>query len=246
VKVSAGACLNLVLLPGMDGTGALFEGFISVLPKEFQVHVAKYPSDRFLPYSELAGLVEELIRRLDNVVLVAESFSAPLAINLAASRSSNLIALVICAGFASSPVGAWVCRFVPLLETVLRIPAAQFLFGCFLVGAKAPKSLRAALRKSVRSVPASVLAARLRAILECDVRQELLRVAVPILYVRAGKDRLVRKRCYREIKRLRPDTVLQTIRAPHLVLQTQPAKAAEAISSFLRRVTGPDLRSDQG
>lgn len=39
---------KLVLLPGMDGTGELFAGFVTALPDTFETTTIKYPSDNCL------------------------------------------------------------------------------------------------------------------------------------------------------------------------------------------------------
>jgi pimeloyl-ACP methyl ester carboxylesterase len=58
------------------------------------------------------------------------------------------------------------------------------------------------------------------------------------MYIQAESDRLVRAESLREIQRLRPDTVLALIPAPHLVLQREPQKAAEIIVRFIRQLAG--------
>ena len=59
-----------------------------------------------------------------------------------------------------------------------------------------------------------------------------------MMYIEAEGDRLVRAECLREIQRLRPDTVLASIPAPHLVLQREPQKAAEIIVRFMHQLPG--------
>src|SRR6476646_5995820 len=98
---------KLVLLPGLDGTGNLFAEFIAVLPSGFQVITARYPTTGSLSYSQLAPLVRHATPTSDPFVLVAESFSTPLAIQIAAEDLPNMKALVLCAGFATSPVRGW-------------------------------------------------------------------------------------------------------------------------------------------
>ena len=51
---------TLVLLPGLDGTGALFADLISELPPALSVNIARYPTQRFLSYSELVPCVQEV------------------------------------------------------------------------------------------------------------------------------------------------------------------------------------------
>ena len=45
--------VSLVVLPGLDGTGQLFEDFVSALGKDIEVIVVSYPPDKLLDYAEL-------------------------------------------------------------------------------------------------------------------------------------------------------------------------------------------------
>ncbi len=45
--------MNLVLLPGLDGTGELFRPFIEILPKDINALVISYPGNIKLSYEEL-------------------------------------------------------------------------------------------------------------------------------------------------------------------------------------------------
>ena len=106
------------------------------------------------------------------------------------------------------------------------------------MGNNPPASLEANFRKSLREVNAEVLAARLRAILNCDAREELRRTKIPLLYIQAERDRLVPPESFEEIQRIRPDAALVKIpSAPHLVLQREPKKCAEAILNFMQGLT---------
>jgi hypothetical protein len=44
---------QLVLLPGLDGTGELFGPFLKVIPQSWPRRVVSYPVDRVLSYWEL-------------------------------------------------------------------------------------------------------------------------------------------------------------------------------------------------
>src|SRR6478609_6980467 len=78
----AGAVTTLVL-PGLDGTGALLAPFARAMPEGAQVRIASYPADEPLGYQALA---DRLSRDLapGPLALVAESFAGPLALRLAA------------------------------------------------------------------------------------------------------------------------------------------------------------------
>lgn len=226
---------TLVLLPGLDGTGNLFTNFVSTLPPAFSTRIVRYPTDRFLSYTELLSCVLDVIPTTDSFVVLAESFSTPLAVKLAAAQPANLAGLVICAGFITNPVGSWLLHLEALVRpSFFRVPPPGFVIDHFLIGAQAPHDLRDAVRHTLRSVSPEVMALRVRAIMACDAREELVQVQVPTLYLQAKYDRLVKERCFEEIQRLKRDTVLASIPAPHFVLQREPDKAVDLIVNFVR------------
>ena len=77
------AKVSLILLPGMDGTGQLFEPLVSALAGEFEIKVVTYPTSTPLGYSELEAIAREAIPKEGSYVILGESFSGPIAIALA-------------------------------------------------------------------------------------------------------------------------------------------------------------------
>ena len=232
----------LVLLPGLDGTGSLFADFLSALPRTLNTMIATYPRHRFMSYSELLPCVRDLIPTAEPFVLVAESFSSPLAVMCAAMHPPNLAGLVLCAGFVTNPIRAWSLPAKVLVRPLsFRLSPPDLILEHFLIGADAPPALKLAVRQAVHCVSPTVLARRVHAVLDCDARRDLTRVDVPMLYIQAANDRLVRAESFAEIQRLHSDTILASISAPHLVLQREPHKAAETIVGFIER-----LASDKG
>jgi len=182
----------------MDGTGKLFEKFAQTLDATYQIEIVRYPVDQCLSYLELEGLVQAAFPLTGSFVVIAESFSSPLAVLCAARRPSNLKGLVLCAGFVSAPVRGWrnfLCHYFAPLGFVKSLP--DFIAIFFLVGLNAPTSLLAAVRSAISSVKPEVLVDRVHTTLMCDVRSELLKVTVPILYLRAKQDRLIGASCLR-------------------------------------------------
>ena len=225
---------TLVLLPGLDGTGELFASFVSALPPTLDAKITRYPADRFLSYAELSSFVLDTIPRNQPFVLLAESFSTPLAVRLAATNPSNLRGLVICAGFIKNPVSGWMLRMKAFVQPALfRIPLPRFVLEHFLIGTHPPRELRDAVRRTMRSVPPHVIALRVRAVLACDASEDFVRVRVPTLYLQAEQDRLVRKSSFVDIQQLKRDTVFASIPAPHFLLQREPRKAADLIAHFV-------------
>jgi pimeloyl-[acyl-carrier protein] methyl ester esterase len=229
----------LVVLPGLDGTGTLFADLVSELPRTLKINIARYPTETFLSYSELVPWVEEAIPSNSSFLLVAESFSTPLAAKLAATRPPNLAGVVLCAGFATNPVGGWSLLVRALARPLLfRISPPRLVLEHFLIGANPPNALEAGVRQALRLVNPEVMAERVRAVLDCDAREDLARTTIPMMYIQADGDRLVRAGYFSEIQRLRPDTMLASIAAPHLVFQREPRKSAEAIICFIEQLPG--------
>ena len=114
-----------------------------------------------------------------------------------------------------------------------RISPPRFVIEHFLIGAHAPRELRDDVRRTLRSISPEVVALRVRAVMACDVSDQLVRVRVPTLYLQAEQDRLVSESSFQEIQELKPDTVLVSIAAPHFVLQREPCKAADLIAHFV-------------
>jgi pimeloyl-ACP methyl ester carboxylesterase len=221
----------------MDGTGSLFKDFIAALPNGLETVTVRYPPDESLSYPELENFVRAACPISGPFVLLAESFSTPLAIRYAASNPGNFEGLVLCAGFATSPVSGW-RRFLGslLAPLMFRAPLPDLAAKLWLVGPDASPSLLAAVRSAVSSVQSRVLAARLRAVLRCDVRAELGRVAVPVLYIQAQQDRLVSASCLEELRRIKPQIAVTVLEGPHLLLQREPRRAAEVVAGFAQHL----------
>jgi pimeloyl-ACP methyl ester carboxylesterase len=233
---------HLVLLPGLDGTGELFVDFIAALPESWTATTVTYPSDRFLSYTDLHPFVAASASQLERFVLVAESFSTPLAVWYAATNPPNLAGVVICAGFVRNPLHGWSGAVKALAKPWLfKLKPPRTIVEYFLLGKHAPSGLRQSLHYALQKVSPDVLSGRLQEVLDCDARDDLRRTTVPLLYLEATYDRLLSSSCKNEFSRLRPDVVLRSVPAPHLLLQREPQKAATIIMAFISNLpSSPD------
>lgn len=224
---------RLLLLPGMDGTGELFLDFMRALPEDIQASTLRYPPEVRLSYDELERMVREVAPSNEPFVLVAESFSTPLAISYAASHPSNFKGLVLCAGFAASPLKGW--KRAVARATISLLPLGFLPSGIIkrlLVGPLAPESTISRVRMAIRQVKSKVLRHRLKCVLACDEREALANISVPVLYLQAKEDRLVPRACVKEILSAKPDVKIIELAGPHLLLQASPKAAAEAVMQF--------------
>ena len=216
---------HLVLLPGLDGTGELFVDFVAALPESCTAPIVAYPTDRFLSYTDLRPFVCAAVHKSERFVLVAESFSTPLAIWYAATNPPNLVAVVICAGFVGRPVGGWSGVVKALAKPWLfRLKLPRTIVEYFLLGENAAPGLLKKLRQALHGVSPDVLSGRVREVLDCDARDELRRTTVPLLYLEATNDRLLSSSCKEEFSHIRPDVLFRSVPSSTLALTTRAAE----------------------
>lgn len=116
---------------------------------------------------------------------------------------------------------------VPLNSATLAAP--------FLLGGYATPVLRRQLAEALARVSPAVIRARLRAVIDIDVTENLQRVRAPLLYLRASRDRLVSEASARLIAALAPQTETVVVDGPHMLLQTAPVIAANPVGQFIAR-----------
>lgn len=224
---------RIVLLPGMDGTGILFEPLLEILPSELEAKIVCYPANEPCGYEELVKIVLAALPKEGPFLLLGESFSGPLAIMAAHARPPGLQGIVLSASFVRSPV-PWFGRFSDRLITPTTLAITPtFLKTRMLLGARATPRLRSLLSRAEALVSAEVIVARIKAVQKIDVSAELRSCSAPMLYLRAEHDRLVPPRCSELIAECKPDSQFASVLAPHLLLQTNPTEAVAAIRGFI-------------
>lgn len=224
----------LLLLPGMDGTGALLEDLKMRLLKRRHVEVISYPADPTLGYDALTELVMTRLPREPCVVL-GESFSGPIAIEVAANEPQRVAGLVLAASFARSPLPALLAPLAARLD--LRwVP--RWAIEAVLLGSAGTPALKASLRKVLATLPRDVIRRRIAEVADVDKRERLRQVACPILCLVGSRDRLAGRRCADEIAQVHPRCMVRMFNTPHMLLETHPAPAAAAIDAFCDQVGG--------
>ncbi|MFO7602357.1 MAG: alpha/beta hydrolase [Gammaproteobacteria bacterium] len=233
--------LSVVLLPGIDGTGQMFEPLIRQLPAWMTPQVLDYPTQETLSYAELT---ERLYPRLPTdtpFVIVAESFAGPLALLLSKKGHPQLRALVLCATFVRNP-RPWLSTLAPLVlhEGLLAQPPRRWMARWFVTGNDiADAMLDKALALHERVAP-RVSLQRLQAVLNVDVRQLYRDCGLPLLHLYARHDRLIGGHPSREMQRLRPEVPSVEIDGPHFLLQARPAQCYNVIETFIRANVVPE------
>lgn len=225
--------MRLALLPGLDGTGLLFDPLLAELPAQLDPLVVRYPED---PSASLSDLVDAAAKTLSDGgpwVLVAESFSGPIVGRLIVDRPDLQIAgVVFCASFLAPP-RRWLLtllRFAPL-ATVFGLPMPGWLLRLLCLGREASQDAVTLTRKALTRAGAEVLAARLRLLAGLPAFSHS--IAVPCQYIRPTADRLVPVSSMRNLAGhcQRIETV--HVRGGHFILQARPAPCARHIVDLM-------------
>lgn len=95
--------LRLVLLPGLDGTGKLFCPFMQQFPDPSLITVIPYPMDQHIPYAQLADYIAPLLPTGKPLAILGESYSGPVALQLAARDDIAVHKIILVATFAKYP-----------------------------------------------------------------------------------------------------------------------------------------------
>lgn len=226
----AGSAQEIVLLPGLDGTGDLFERVAPHLATDFKVTIVRYPNDPSLGYAGYVQLARNAIRARE-VFLLGESFSGPVAIRVAAQLGPQIKGLVLAATFVRSPWPRW------LVQRASRVdPEAtpKKLRDAILMGSYGDKELAEKVDTIVRELPHPVRAARLRAVAEVDVRQDFAALGCPILALHGRADWLVPMIAMQNVISRKGQARMIVFPAAHMLLQTCAADGAAAIIAFAK------------
>ncbi len=215
--MSATPLPKLILLPGLDGSGAFFAPVLAALDGKVRAEVLTYPVDGAQTYDALASRILPLLPEAGDYVLLGESFAGPLAILLATRARHKPKALILSASFVRNPFpmmgmvinatlpGFLASKPLPILEaTLLRKGDHQMAWDIF---------------QSLSKLKTDVLSARVKTAMATDVRKELAALPLPVLYLQGRHDKLVSsaqgelvRQTGRKVQIARTDT-------PHFVLQ---------------------------
>ena len=225
---------QLVLLPGLDGTGLLFRPLVATL-SNVESKVVSYPNDKTLSLDEHARWV---IRQLpgEKAVLLAESFSGLVALRALQEALSRIAAVIFVCAFAEPP-RPLLLRLAPLVSRAgpLMRNTPPFLLRQFCLGRDAPVEQLNLLRGALATVPPQVLANRLTLI---GTRNSWgkAKFGVPCLYLQASEDRLVPPAAAEWFRGRFEHFELGRIDGPHFLLQAKSRECAQRISEFSARI----------
>lgn len=219
---------KLIILPGLDGTGKLLIKTKEVFSTTFNVELYQYPADKKLGYTQLIDYFQEKLNKETSFYLLGESFGGPLAIHLANLYQDKIKGLVLCATFNQSPL-----YFASILNHVTHlIPykmPSRFVLDQLLFF---PHQNEFYLNELINTLPLvndHVLKYRIQEVLTLkEIKPQL---NMPILYLQGKFDKLILNYNYQRIKKDFPQIKRVIIPSGHMVLQTHPKEALDAIKT---------------
>lgn len=221
--------MNIVILPGLDGTGLLAPTLRHALDAGHSVTTLAYPPD-FCRYEDIH---EWTVSQLpsEDYVIVAESFSGPVAVLVGAQEPPGLKGIVFVATFAQKPRKlpvflAYLIEIMPLRSSLMTNMAQLFLMGKW-----ANRTFTNQFRQALNNVPPATLSKRLVSVLQVDVVEALKRMGVPVLYLRATKDRLIPAQMSQGFALV--SGTVQDIEGPHFLLQACADQCDRKIVNFV-------------
>jgi pimeloyl-ACP methyl ester carboxylesterase len=195
------------------------------------VQVISYPNTGFLTYE---ALIKYVIARAPErrFVVLGESFSGPIAIEIAATHA-RVAGLVLASSFARHPLPSLLGPLARRLD--LRWVPTR-LIEAMLLGGAGSADLKESLAREISKLPREVLRGRASEALNVDKRQHLRNVTCPVLCLHGRFDRLIGKRHCDEIRAIKPSCEVRMFDAPHMLLETRPVEAAAAIVRFCEQL----------
>jgi pimeloyl-ACP methyl ester carboxylesterase len=216
---------DVVLLPGLHGSTALYDAFVALAPAWARCVPVALPTLGDQSLDGLATTLEAELRRLEGFVLVAESYSGPIAVRLAARLGQKVALLVLCNPLVEMPVA---------LPAGLAASAASWrgmpATAAALALADGDRALGRAALDGIRALPREVLEARLTAAFAATADEIAPLLVAPLLAILGSRDRLVSPDWTRSLLHDVPFATVVELDAPHLVVQTKPAEVWDAIS----------------
>jgi pimeloyl-ACP methyl ester carboxylesterase len=227
---SHGAETPLVLLPGLDGTGDLFAPALGLDWRGLRPLACQLPTTGPQDYESLADRLAPALPA-GEMILLAESFSTPLAMLLARRHPDRVRALVLVAGFCSAPHSPGF-GWLPLRPLFALTPPPLFLRR-YLCGADASGELTASLAAAIGRTPGKTMAERVRVVLALRAQDCPDLDHLPLLLLQAQHDRVVPWAAQSALEHHFPAATTVWLDGPHLLMQTRARQCRDAVVEFL-------------
>jgi len=222
----------------MHGTSELFTSFQTSLkyhvPNNPRIETVDYPNNIPQSYSNLLTWLDKQLDPTIPRILIAESFSGPLAIQLAQLRPDTIQGVALAASFSHHPAPASL-SLLPFRHIFKLLPPSAVLRH-FLLGEKATPTTIQELKSILKTTSKPALEQRIRSILSLEEKDCPSLPNTPILILQAQHDNIIPWATQTHLESHFPHAEVHWIPAPHLMLQTQPNLCVEAIKHWAKLI----------
>jgi pimeloyl-[acyl-carrier protein] methyl ester esterase len=222
--------MRFLLLPGLDGIGKLLSRFVQLRPPSFSCDVVAY-GDGFAEFDEYINAVKVRLRADTKIVLIAESFSGPIATHVASRYPEQVAGIIFAASFVNPPH--------PVLLNVASVtPTPAFgamrttLVNHFCVNGVYEKNVIDEANVVVGELESAVIKRRLM-LLASLAKLAHAQIDIPVLSLRATQDRLITRVATSSITTTFLKTISIDIDSPHFLLQARPEECWRHIEKFV-------------
>jgi pimeloyl-[acyl-carrier protein] methyl ester esterase len=196
--------------------------------------VISFPSGGATEYTDLLAIVREAVSDIPSFYVLGSSFAGPLALMLAEAEPEKARGVILATTFVSPPRAIYErLRFTAISPTIWMLRACRRI--PVWVFREPTNQLRSDKAETWKRVSASIVAARIRVLLNVNARKLLKDCQIPVLCIAGSDDGVVPRRNVEEIVRVRPSVRVHIIKGGHFALYTNPTAAAEAITEFLQQ-----------
>jgi pimeloyl-ACP methyl ester carboxylesterase len=222
---------HIYLLPGIDGTGVLFGPLEAAIGYKARTTALSYQNE-----VTIEDFVESISARLpmQRVLLLAESFSGPIALSLLAKYPGRFQAAILSTTFARSPLTSFLGMGTLLSKNLFGGTTLEnLLLNKFCTKSEVPGHIQQIIHQLSEQIPSELIRKRLYILDTFDVRPLLPRISAPVLYLAGLQDKLVTAALRAELFENVPRICFKGIDGPHLLLQTRAEICTNTIMNFL-------------
>lgn len=221
------------MLPGFDGTGVLYEPLIAALGEQCDCVAVHYENHQAV--DGYHAQIRAACAGDAPIVLLAESFSGPLALATMAALPDQVVAGVLSTTFAKPPLALVISLAQKLRLASFTLPTvSEQVLRLFCLNGVRDVGLIREIAGVVRGVDAATMASRINALTHMDATAHLAQIRQPVLMLHAEEDRVVRRRFSDSLVQGLANVQEVSVRGPHLLLQARADACAAEIQQFLK------------
>ncbi len=222
--------MKLVFLPGLDGTGLLFNRLIDALPKDLSIEIFSLDEIAGDTYYEQAN---ELAKRFENenIIIVAESYSGRIAYELCGILGNKIKGIVFLASFISSPsLISKLAGYLPLLF-IKPLVITKFIVNLIGFNGSGRKAEIDSIFHSLQKCNKTKIKSRLRNISKLTKPDVVYKQ--PVTYIKPHNDYLVSGGAVRVLQDIFVNLNVVTVQGGHFIAQSNPEECSKIVCSSI-------------